>query len=285
MNPGGATVTTVGYEAESRVVSEEDLRARHEMIKYWIRMFCIWMWPAGFVSFLIAFALIAGFVPPPSPAWSAARIAQFYAHNRTGIRIGMIGSMFGSALLLPFFTIVSAEIRKIEGPSALLAPIQFGGAVILVTFFQIISLAWLLASYRPGISPEIIRALNDYCWFVWSMLIPTYIIQFACMAVAGFMDIRPHPLWPRWAAYLNLWVALTGAGGVLAVFFKKGPFAWNGVVGFWIPVIVFVIGMSVTAVLLRGRVRYETRLEATSGPEVPPTAGAPPPVAAPEAAW
>jgi hypothetical protein len=245
-------------------------------------MFCVWAWPIGFVTFMIAFVFIAGFVPPPSPAWSAERIGRFYADNRTGIRVGMIGAMFGSALLLPFFTIISAEIRKIEGPSALLAPTQFGGAVVLVTFFQIIGLVWLLASYRPEINPEIIRALNDYCWFVWSMLIPTYIIQFVCMAVAGLMDIRPHPLWPRWAAYLNLWVAVTGAGGILAVFFKKGPFAWNGVVGFWIPVILFAIGMSVTAVLLRGRVRHEARLGTTPGSKVPPPVGDPPPVPATE---
>lgn len=271
-------MTTTDYKTPA--ISNDDLRVRQEAIRHRIRVFCIWMWPAGFVSFLIAFALIAGFVPPPSPAWSAARIAQFYAHNRTGIRVGMIGSMFGSALLLPFYTLVSAEIRKIEGPSALLAPIQFGGAVVLVTFFQIITLGWLLASYRPEISPEIIRALNDYGWFVWSMLIPTYVIQFVCMAAAGFMDIRPHPLWPRWAAYLNLWVAMTGAGGVLAVFFKKGPFAWNGLVGFWIPVIVFAIGMSVTAVLMHRRVRYETGLGAAPGPEVSTAVGA-----LPETAW
>ncbi|MCU1654603.1 MAG: hypothetical protein QOC75_2463 [Pseudonocardiales bacterium] len=231
--------------------------AQHAAIKRRLWKACIWSWPAGLVVFGVGFMLFAGFVPPPSPANSAQQIADMFAANRNGIRVGIILALFGSAMLLPFLTVVSAEIRKIEGPNPLLAPMQFGGAVVLVTFFQIIGLAWLLASFRSDIDPDIVRTLNDYCWFVWSMLIATYMIQYICMAIAGFMDMRPHPIWPRWAAYLNLWVAVTGAGGQLAVFFKAGPFAWNGVVGFWLPVLIFMIGMCVTTALLLRRAHYE----------------------------
>jgi hypothetical protein len=200
--------------------------------------------------FLLFFGVIAGFVPPPRESWSAQRIADFYAANRTAIRIGLIGSMFASTLLLPFFTVVSSEMRKIEGRDALLAPIQFGGAVVLVTFFQIIGLLWLLASFRPGSDPDVIRACNDYGWLVWTILIPTYSLQFICMAVGAFIDGRPDPVWPRWAAYANLWVALAGAGGICAVFFTHGPFSWNGIVGFWTPVVVFALGMTMNMALL-----------------------------------
>jgi len=53
---------------------------------------------------------------------------------------------------------------------------------------------------------------------------------------------------------------------VLAVFFKTGPFSWNGVMGFWIPVILFVVGMTVTMVLLLQRARYEQGLETAAVP-------------------
>jgi hypothetical protein len=152
-------------------------------------------------------------------------------------------------------------MNKIEGDFSLLGPIQWGGAVILVCFFQIICLGWLVSSFRPDASSDVIRVTNDYGWLVWTMLIPTYCVQFICMAVAGFIDRRPHPLWPRWAAYVNLFVAFTGAGGVLAVFLKRGPFSWNGLIGFWVPVIVFVCGMTMTMILLARRLRYEIESE------------------------
>lgn len=233
--------------------SSSDAQARHAQIKRRIWLCCIWAWPVCLLAFLIGFIGFAGFVPPPQPSWTALELASFFADNLTGIRVGILIAMFSAALMLPFFAVITEEMKDIEGKPALLARIQWGGAVMLMMVFQMICLFWLLASYRQDISPEITRMLNDYCWFNWSTFIPTFSLQYLCMAIAGFMDIRAVPLWPRWAAWLNLWVAVTGAGGVLAVFFKQGPFAWNGIVGFWIPVIVFAVAMCVTAYLLHRR--------------------------------
>lgn len=233
------------------------LVAKQAAMKQRLWTCCIWSWPVCVIGFLIPFALLADLIPPPAPSMSAQEIAGMIAENRIGIRVGVILALWFSALLLPFYAVIAAEMRKIEGENALLAPIQFASSAILVCFFQIIGLAWLLMTYRPEINPEIVRTLNDYCWFVWSMLIPTYIFQYVSMALAGFMDVREQPLWPRWAAYFNLWVSITGAGGFLAVFFKVGPFAWNGIIGFWIPAILFGIGNTVTMVLLVRRRRYE----------------------------
>lgn len=232
--------------------------ARHAKFKRAIWLVCIWSWPACLIGIMIPFALIGGFIPPPLPSSSAQEIAQFFTAEPTHIRIGAIGFLYFSALTMLFYAVISEEMKKIEGQPALLARIQFGSAVILVTVFQILGLLWLLASYRPEISPEIIRMLNDFCWFTWSMFIPTYMFQYICMAIAGFMDTRENPTWPRWAAYFNLWVAFGGAGGFLAVFFKSGPFAWNGIIGFWIPVIIFAAGNCMTTYLLLRRYKIET---------------------------
>ncbi|HEX6391644.1 MAG TPA: hypothetical protein VFZ89_19420 [Solirubrobacteraceae bacterium] len=240
-----------------------------EAAKHRIRMACIWSWVPCIVVFGISFGLIAGFLPPTGESWSAQRVAEFYAEDRTAIRIGLIGAMFGSALLLPFFTVVSREMRAIEGRDALLAPIQFGGAVVLVTFFQIICLLWLLASFRPEADAGLIRAATDYGWLTWTILIPTYMLQFIAMAIAGFIDPRPQPLWPRWAAYMNLWVATLGAGGICAVFFKTGPFSWNGIIGWWMPTLVFAVGMTVNMWLLH---RYAKMTACATAPAFPSSA-------------
>lgn len=241
----------------STTLQDQGIHASNDLFRHRLWLACIWAWPVCIITFGLSFVVVAGFLPPPLESASAADIAAFYEANRTSIRAGLIGALFASSLLLPFFAVVSAEMRKIEGRNPLLAPIQFGGAIILTAFFQIICIFWLLASFRPEISPEIIRAFNDYGWLVWTMLIPTYVLQFLCMGVAGFMDARDNPIWPRWSAYLNIWVALIGCGGVLAVYMKTGPFSWNGIVGIWLPVAFFAIGMSVNAWLLWRRAKFE----------------------------
>jgi hypothetical protein len=238
---------------------EEGGRTFHEGFRARVRSASIWSWPICIVGCMLGFMVIAGFIPPPGESWSAQHIAHYYAADRTAIRVGLIVAMFFSALLLPFLTVISAEMRKIEGPGALLAPIQFGGAVVLVAFFQIICLLWLEASFRPGINAQLIRAENDYGWLVWTMLIPTGTLQFLAIAVTGFMDRRRERLWPRWAAYANIWVAVTYAGGVLAVFFKTGAFSWAGAIGFWMPTILWAAGMTMNMVLI---LRRDARLAA-----------------------
>jgi hypothetical protein len=231
-------------------MSGTDLEAQQAVARRWIRQACLWSWP---VCIGVTFCLLAGFIPPPDPSWSADEFAQFFADDRTLIRAGLLGAMFFSALLLPYMTLISQEMKRIEGRDALLAPIQYGGAVMLTLIFQIICLFWLLASFRAEVEPNTVRGFTEFGWFCWSMYIPVYMIQFLCMAFAGFMDKREKPLWPRWAAWFNLWVAVIGAGGVLAVFFKEGPFAYNGLVGFWLPALIFVAGMTMTFELMRRR--------------------------------
>ena len=103
---------------------------------------------------------------------------------------------------------------------------------------------WIAATVRSELEPSTIRLLDDLSWLIFVMVFPGYVLQLSCIAVASFMDRSARPLWPRWVGYLNLWIALSGGGGGLAVFFKQGPFAWNGLVGFYIPIGAFTIWTS-----------------------------------------
>jgi hypothetical protein len=228
---------------------------------------------------LICFGVIADFIPPPSPHWSAAHVASFFDAHRTGIRIGMLGGLIASTLFFPFFTVVSAEIARIEGRPPLLAVMQFGGAVLLLVFFAICNMLWIAASFRPELGASTVRALNDLSWLMFVMVFPAYVMQMLCVAVASFRDASPDPLWPRWAGYFCLWTGVAGMGGGLAVFFKHGPFAWNGLIGFYVPFAVFVAWLGVMTYLMHTRFRREATEPAAA---LEPSAPGGPPAPAPE---
>jgi hypothetical protein len=200
---------------------------------------------AFFILYIFAFAGLARFVPPPSPAWDATKIDALFTDRAIPIRIGMVLGLIAVTLLIPYFAEISVQIARVERGLPVLAMIQFGGAVLLIVFFQLCGMLWITATFRSELEPAVTRMLNDLSWLMFVMVFPAYVFQLSCIALASFMDQSERPVWPRWVGYLNLWVALGGAGGGIAVFFKSGPFAWNGVVGFYIPILAFIAWIGV----------------------------------------
>jgi hypothetical protein len=215
-----------------------------------LQLLCVWAGPVFAVAYGICFWGIARFIPPPSPSMDAAHVAALFESHRTQIRLGMLLGMVASFLLFPFFSVISVQIARIEQRHPVLAMMQFGGAVLLEAFFVLCSMVWIVATFRTELDPGSVRLLNDLGWLMFVMVFPGYVMQLSCIAVAAFIDRSDHPVWPRWAGYLNLWIALSGAGGGVAAFFKHGPLAWNGVIGFYVPLSMFAIWICVMTYLM-----------------------------------
>jgi len=62
--------------------------------------------------------------------------------------------------------------------------------------------------------------------------------------------VRDTPAFPRWAGYLNLWVAVLIVPGMAMVYSKTGPFAWDGVIALYIPFGTFLVWILVMSPLL-----------------------------------
>lgn len=205
-----------------------------------LQLAAVWSGLVFLGLYAIAFIAVARFVPPPSPGLSSTEVAALFDDHRLQIRLGMVLALIFSTLLFPFFAVISQHIARIERGHPLLATIQFGGATLLIVFFQLCSMIWITATFRSELDPAVIRMLNDLGWLSFVMVFPAYVFQLSCIAIAAFIDRSADPVWPRWAGYLNLWVATMGTGGGIAVFFKSGPFAWNGLFGFYVPIIAFL---------------------------------------------
>jgi hypothetical protein len=249
------------------------MTAESDVVGTRIQLFCVWAGPLMAVLYLIFFGAIAGFIPPPSPHWSANHVATFFAQNRSGIRVGQIGGLVASTLLFPFFSVISAQIARIERRQPVLAMMQFGGAVLLEVFFALCAMLWVAATFRPELGASTVRVLNDLGWLIFVMVFPAYTMQMICIAIAGFRDRSPDPIWPRWACYFNIWVGVGGMGGGIAVFFKHGPFAWNGLIGFYAPIAIFFSWLCVMTYLMHTGIRRqaaeERRLDAPARREEP----------------
>jgi membrane protein implicated in regulation of membrane protease activity len=90
-------------------------------------------------------------------------------------------------------------------------------------------------------------------------VISSAVVEFACIGLVILADERNTGVFPRWAGYFNLWVALLVAPAGIVPFFKHGPFAWNGIFSFFMPMVVFAAWVVVMVVLLRRAIDHEER--------------------------
>jgi hypothetical protein len=108
--------------------------------------------------------------------------------------------------------------------------------------------------------PQILLAMNDTAWFLFVCITSTPMLQTVAIGTAIFLDTRdgrPDPVFPRWAGYLNYWVAVLFTPGTIAVFFHDGPFAWNGLFTWYLPLTVFAIWMIAMSVLMLKAINAE----------------------------
>jgi hypothetical protein len=188
---------------------------------------------------------LARFVPPPSPQNSAAAIAEIFAKHRNMTRFGLLLTIFGASFFGPWIAAISAQMRRIEGQQSPLAYAQLALGTCLIMEFAFPMMALQVAAYRPERPEQIILSWSDWGWMTFYGVTCTAVIQCIVIAIAIFNDRRTEPLFPRWVGYFNLWVALLFTPGTILVFFKNGPFAWNGLLTFWIPFAIFFAWMIV----------------------------------------
>lgn len=206
----------------------------------------------GFLLVVLLFGglLAAHWIPPVAPSETAEEIARRYAEHANGIRFGVVLMLFGAGCTVPLGALVAAHIKQIEGPFSPLTYTQIVGAAGGLVAISIPVLIFGAAAFRPGRDPQLLLLLNDLGWVPFIMNGPPAILQAVSFGVAVLKDARAQAPFPRWLGYFNFWAAFCFLPAFLLLFFKIGPFAWNGLLSFWLAAALFGGWFLVMSVML-----------------------------------
>lgn len=218
-------------------------------------MLCAWTGPLTVVLFFIAWVGLADWIPPPAPTLGAEEIAAMYQTRTTLIRAGMMLMMYSGPLYGIFSAIITVYMLRMQGPTPALAWAQLTAGTATILFLIVPAQIYGATAYRPDRLADITLFGNDLGWFNFDMVNSTLITQYLTLGFAVLLDASARPAFPRWFAYFNLWCALLLIPASIITFFKTGPFAWAGIFGFYLGVVIFTLWCLVTFWLLRAAIR------------------------------
>jgi hypothetical protein len=227
---------------------------------------CAWCGPAIIAVFFVGFAGVARFMPPPSPTLSPDEVAAIFREHPDRIRVGLLMGMFAIGLIVPWGATLAVQLKRVEGRFSPLSYAQLASSVLVPVVFWLPMMCWLIAAYRPDQRlPSDLVLLNDAGWLMFVAMVfggPPW------LGSTGLAILRDRavergvePVFPRWSGYLTLWVLLLIVPGCLCVFFTTGPFAWNGLMAFWVVLTVFACWVLVMSKLMLDAVAHQVRYE------------------------
>jgi hypothetical protein len=143
---------------------------------------CVWTGISFTPVFLVGFAVVAGFIPPPSPHMTADAVRRRFLADHDRIRIGNWIATAAAPLLAFYVAAITHQIRRIAGAHA--ARDRAADRRLLphprVLFPQ---LAWQTAAYRARRCAETVQTLNDLAWLPYVGIVGTAMAQMAIVAL------------------------------------------------------------------------------------------------------
>lgn len=207
---------------------DEKTAFRHELISAWCG-------PAFLVTFVVFWGIIGQNLPNPSPALTADALHARYAENLGSIRLGFIVALITVVLYLPWTALLSTQMTRVEGRFPVMAFLQLLGGGLTVMVISFSAFFWVAAAFRPDQDPAITRMLSDLGWLCIDLLYACTTLQMIAAALVGLADKREVPLFPRWVCFLTIWCGLSFLPASLTGVVITGPFAWDGILSYYIP--------------------------------------------------
>lgn len=193
------------------------------------------------VCVVVGVIILAPMLPPWGQASASSEaIAAFYQEGNLSKRIGLCIMMFGVPFLVPVFALIEEIIKRSMG-MPILARVQYGTGLYGILFTILMTICWGAAAFRPERAAETTQALHDLGWLLATWVASATILQASCIAAAVFRDKSQDPVFPRWFGYFNIWAVVLALPACVINIFHTGPFAYDGLLGFWLPYIVLAL--------------------------------------------
>ena len=218
-----------------------------------------WTLPAVALIWISAFFLFPGFLHPMSPTMSADEVASFYRDEAARIRYSMILFNWFGVGLVPVVVLLALQVRRMAHRTPILSYSLIACAGGPPALFLIANMFWLLGAFRPDRAPELTMLFNDLAWITFSVMVSYLIAQCLLLALAIYWDRNDTKVFRPWVAHFNVATAVALMPAAFTALALDGPFAWDGLLSFWLKNIAIATWIIVMGVVLGQTIMRQRR--------------------------
>jgi len=222
--------------AGAQSANEAAPTAKNHKLDQWI---CWWSLPIFYNLFGFIFVYLGKLMPPPRPGLTTAEIVAFIQANASSMQTAwvLLTLSLGFASLSSGLIIV--QMKRMTVSPALPYAYMAALAVAALPGCLLCTILFALAAFRPDRDPEIIALLYDMGLLSFVGSLGCFATQYMIFAIAIFLDKRG--IFPKWLGYMSIWGAVTELVAAPIWIFKSGPYAWDGLISFYLGTIIFVV--------------------------------------------
>ena len=212
--------------------------------------------------YFLGYAGLMGFMPPPPPELPAEDVMHLYADNNTRFRIGVALMLITAGFNQLWTVVISAQMVRDEKGVPIWSIMQATAGTLSTWLFLAPPIFWGAAAFSAVTrNPELTLLMHELAFVTFITpvcMFPLQVIPIAVVCLGKKTDDYTSSF-PRWLGYFSAWMVVSAEAGVAAILFNKtGPFSWNGLFPFWIPLSLFGFWLgAVIYCILRGIDRQE----------------------------
>jgi hypothetical protein len=200
---------------------------------------CWWSLPVFYNLFGLMFVFLGKVMPPPKPGLSQQEIVTFVESNARSMQSAwvLLSLTLGFASLSS--GLIVTQMKRMRGVSPALAYAYLAVlAVAALPGCLFCGLMFALAAFRQR-DPQVVALLYDMGMLSFVGSLGCFVTQYLVFAIAIFLDRRG--IFPKWLAYMSLWGIATELVAIPIWIFRSGPYAWDGLISFYLGTVIFVV--------------------------------------------
>lgn len=197
---------------------------------------CFWSVPVFYNLFGIIFVPLSYMMPPRSPSSELPDIVTFMQAPNLLIACLILILVLGLSAVANACYLV--QMRRMSISPAFRYAFIVGAMVGSIVGCLFPMFCFGLGAFRPGYSPEIQAMLYDFGYLSFIGSMGCFCLMWGMFSLAILLD--RNNILPRWLGYYLVWQVATEFFVATVWIAKTGPFAWDGLLAFWVNMVIYV---------------------------------------------